>query len=298
VAERALQIGVVAGALSNDLREAARQARIAGFGGVQLDVVSGALDVTTLSQTGRREVRSVLSSNDQQLIGLRADLGPKGLSPSADIDRVLARLQQILEAAKGLSAPLVCLEMSLLPPAPNLVKPSPNLTAEQAGLLIIPSSSPPPPPAISAPPPDPALVSSVDTALGALGVIADRIGVTIAFRSELASFGALERALATAACAWFGVDFDPVGVLRDEWPLDEILSRLGPLIRHVRGRDALAGAERRTKPAPIGQGSTDWPALLGALDSAGYRGWLTVDPLELPDRAAGAVAALKFLSRS
>jgi len=98
-----------------------------------------------------------------------------------------------------------------------------------------------------------------------------------------------------ADCQWFGVDLDPAAVMEDEWPMDEVLSRLGPLLRHVRGRDATAGADRRTKPAAVGRGDVAWPALLADLDAAGYGGWLTIDPIELADRRAGAVAGGEYL---
>ena len=29
--------------------------------------------------------------------------------------------------------------------------------------------------------------------------------------------------------------------------------------------------------APIGEGDTDWPAVVAALDAAGYRGWFTAE---------------------
>jgi sugar phosphate isomerase/epimerase len=139
------------------------------------------------------------------------------------------------------------------------------------------------------------VVAQVDAALAELGGRADRLGVTIAFRSDLASLAALERALSAAACPWFGIDLDPVALLRDEWTADEAFSRLGTLVRHVRGRDAVLGADRRTRPAVIGQGSTNWGELLADLDSAGYRGWITIDPLELPDRARAAGAGASYL---
>ena len=119
----------------------------------------------------------------------------------------------------------------------------------------------------------------------------------VAFRSDLASFAALERALRQADCPMFGVDLDPVAVLRDAWDADEVFSRLGGLIRHVRGRDAVRGADRRTKPAAVGAGATDWEQLLSYFDEAGYAGWITVDPLELPDRPAAAAGAREVLSK-
>lgn len=293
-------MGVVGAALSGDAREAARAARATGFAGVLFDAFSAGLDLTTLSQTGRREFRHVLSSADQQLIGLRVDVGPKGFGPGADIDRLLSQFQKVMEAAKGLAAPLVCVETGPLPEPPATDKPKPKVTQEQAGLILLPDpvTTPPPPESRPVPRPDPAHISHVDTALTELGARADRIGVTLALRSELSSYAALDRAMQSARCPWFGIDLDPVAMLRDAWQADEILSRLGALIRHLRGRDAVVGTDRRTQPAVIGHGSTQWGELLANLDSSGYRGWITVDPMELSDRMAGAVAGAKHLRSS
>jgi sugar phosphate isomerase/epimerase len=231
------------------------------------------------------------------LVALRVDVGAKGFGPGADIDRLLSRFQSVMEAAKGLRAPLVCVEAGPLPEPARAAKLKPAVTPEQAGLLIIPTAPAPLQPQGEPPHPgsDPGVVSHVDTALSALGALADRVGVTLAFRSDLASFAALGRALDAAACPQFALDLDPVALLRDAWERDEVFSRLGRLIRHVRARDAVVGGDRRTKPAVIGQGSTEWPALLAALDAAGYAGWLAIDPIELPDRVAAAMAGAKFL---
>jgi len=201
-----------------------------------------------------------------------------------------------MEAAAGLASPLVCADLGPLPEPPPAEKPKATVTAEQAGLILLPTSADMAARQAEASrpahrPPDPAFVSQVDGVLAELGRRADRFGVTVAFRSELASHAALERALRSAGCPWFGVDLDPVSVLRDEWDLDEVFSQLGALVRHVRARDAVVGADRRTRPAVVGQGSMSWDQLLSNLESLGYAGWITIDPTELPDRAAGAVAA-------
>jgi sugar phosphate isomerase/epimerase len=140
--------------------------------------------------------------------------------------------------------------------------------------------------------------ATVDGALCELGRRADRHGVMIALRSELAGFAALDRAMKLAACPWFGVDLDPVAMLIDEWSADEIFSRIGGSIRHVRGRDAIVGADRRTKAAAMGSGSVDWRRLLGGLEGAGYRGWITIDPVDLPNRGTAAKAGLAALKQA
>ena len=234
-----LKLAVVASAFSNDPRTAPAVARKAGFTGLLFDARGNALDVTELSGTGRREFRHLLGAQDQQLVGLRHDLGSKGLGPGADVDRELSRFQKVMEAATGLGAPLVCVDVGPLPVPVETEPPKPKVTAELAGLILLPTSmseaaKPQAAPAPAAPP-DPAFVSQVDAAMVELGRLADRTSTVLAFRSGLSPLSALERALRAADCPWFGVDLDPAAVLGDAWDLDETFSRLGPHVRHVRG---------------------------------------------------------------
>lgn len=295
-----LRIGIIAAALTTDAREAPRLARVLGFDGLLFDAYGPALSLPDLSQSGRREFRHLLAAESRQLVGLRADLGPKGLTLGVDVDRILSQLEKAMEAAAGLQAPLLCMDLGPLPTPPAEPKPVKKVTQDMAGLILLPNPIEEAPPAAPAgpatmSPADQALAAQVDAVLIELGSRADRFGVTIALRSDLSPLAALERALTRAACPWFGVDLDPVSILRDEWPVDEVFSRLGPLLRHVRGRDATKGSGGRTAPAPIGAGSTNWPDLLSNLDASGYHGWLTLDPMELPDRTAAAAAGVKRL---
>lgn len=294
-----LKIGVVAGALTADPRKVARMARLMGFTGLQLDAAWSALDITSLAASGLRELRHLFASESQHLIGLRVELGASGLAPGADIDHILSRLDAIMEAAAGLAAPLLCLDVGLLPEPLRVVEPRPPIATEQAGLILIPAPSQPPAPAMteSSTPPDSAHVTLVNSALDELGRRADRYGVTVAMRSGLSSFASLKAVLRAANCPWFGVDLDPAAVLQDKWELDEIFSAIGGEIRHVRARDAVRGTDYRTRPVVIGSGGTDWPVMLAALDAAGYHGWLTIDPTDLGDRPAAAAEGSAYLRR-
>ena len=214
------------------------------------------------------------------------------------MDRWVDQVDRVMETAAGLQAPLLCLDLGPLPAPAAVARERPAVRPDEAGLIFLPTPTAAPEPAPAPPPPpDPAFVSQVDAALSEVGRRADRYGVTVALRSDRAGFAALARALAAAACPWFGVDLDPTALLRDEWPAEEVFSRFGDLIRHVRGRDALSGADRRTQPAPVGRGSTDWPAFLAHLDAAGYGGWLTIDPIELTDRRGAAGAGVEYLRK-
>jgi len=291
---------ILASALSDDPREAPRLARQYGFRGVQFDAYGTRLSLPELSQSGRREFRHMVAAQSQLVAGLRAGVGIKGLAPGADIDQVLDRLDKAMETAAGMGAPLLCVDTGPLPEPPPDETTKPRVTQEQAGLLLLPTFAAAPAPettTLSAVPAkvDPVFVAQVDAALADLGQRADRYGVMVALRTELSSLAALDRAIRRANCPWFGVDLDPVAILRDAWDLDTAFSRLGPLVRHVRVRDALRGTERRTQPTTVGRGNTDWNELASNLDGAGYHGWLTVDPTELADRPAAATAALAVL---
>jgi sugar phosphate isomerase/epimerase len=290
-----MKIGIAASALGNDVRQSPRIARTLGFDGLQFEADSAALNLLDLGASGRREFLRLLSAQDRQLVGLRSDLGAKGLKPGADVDRAIDRLDKVFAAAASLATPLVCIDVGPLPAPAASVAPKPKISPDQAGLLILPTSVTPLAPLPSPTPPDPAFISQVDAAFAEIGGRADRYSVVVAMRSDLSSFAAIERALLTANCPWFGLDLDPASVLRDDWEMDEVFSRLGSLIRHVRGRDASAGADKRTRPAVIGAGSTDWGALLANLDASAYQGWLTVDPFELTDRLAAAEMGRKRL---
>ena len=299
---RNLKLSVLASALSDDPRSAPRIARQLDFAGLLYDAFSPRLDMTRLAASGQREFRHVLAADNRELVGLRIDVG-KGFGPGADVDRIVTNLGRVMEAAAGLQAPLVCIDAGSLPPPERQEKPKPKITPEQAGLIILPTLEAAPAPEstdLDRIPPrlDPAFAVQVDAALREVGKLADRFSVHVAFRSELSSFAAIERALLSAACPWFGVDLDPVAILRDEWDMDEVFSRLGTLVRHVCVRDASKGADRRTKPLPVGAGDVNWKELLADLDQTGYQGWLTVDPLELPDRLAAAAQAREHLRRA
>jgi sugar phosphate isomerase/epimerase len=297
-----LKFSVMAAAMAEQLRDAPLRARTMGFSGIVFDAYSPRLNLAELSQSGRRDFKHLLSAQDQQLSALSVDIGPKGIGPGADVDRVIARLDTTMETAVGLGTRLVLCDIGPLPAPAKQEKPRKTIRPDEAGIILLPT-----PQMVeemsarkaeeAAEAPDSAFMSQVDAALEEVGKRADRYGVTLAMRSELSSLSALERAIAASGCQWFGVDFDPVAMLRDVWDSDEVFSRLGAMVRHVRGRDASSGADRRTRPAVIGKGSVNWGELMGNLDEAHYQGWVTVDSMELENRAEAARVGVEYLKR-
>ncbi|MBC8109019.1 MAG: TIM barrel protein [Anaerolineae bacterium] len=279
---------VMAAALGDDARQAIATSRSMGFDGLLFDAHSQQLNLSDLSGTGRREFTHILKSNGQTPVAIRADIGPKGFGPGADLDRLLSGLDRVLQVARDLNAGAVTIDLGPLPEPVEPVKPKSRITPEQAGIILIPGPRDIPTDAKTqaAPtgrPADPAFIAHVDGALQVLCEIAERYQVQVALRSSLSGFASVDRAMNSVRCPWFGINLDPVAILHDRWSVDEIFSRFGNSILQVLARDAIRGDGGRTKPMPVSEGNVEWDKLLAALDAAAYRGWITFDPSDLPN---------------
>ncbi len=291
-----MKVSVRAAALGDDLRILAPLAQRWQFNGLQLDLKLGDLDVTELSASGQREVKNIVARYELELASLRVALPHDGLG-QGDAGQVLWFVERAMKAAAGVGATMVCLDLGRLPRVGPGSKPT-SVTPQEAGLIILPEPVKVIEPADE--PVDPAEMArwdGVDSTLREIGAVADRYSLTLAMAAELSSFASLQRAIGQAGCQWFGVDLDPVSVLRDRWDLEHVLDAVGGLIRHVRARDAGRGADRRTQPAAIGKGDTNWKQMLALLSQGGYGGWINVDTMELQDRAREAVRARGILGQ-
>jgi len=87
---------------------------------------------------------------------------------------------------------------------------------------------------------------------------------------------------------------DPTGVLIDE------LRQLADRLEDVHVRDIRIASDGRWRWVPLGEGVIDWPRLLEALDQAGYRGGLTLEPHLQPknERARHAVDYLRSIMQA
>lgn len=288
-----MQISVLAHAFSNDLRTSLEAARRAGFGGVVLDPAVFR-EIVEPSQSARREMIALLCRFEQPLVAIDVRLSPAGFSPEGDLERELDRMTRAMDIARGLQTALVLVDLGPLPPAPDEPAPAQKIDPGLLGRLILPETTAPKP----APIPvrrDPAFEASLDTALRELGARCDRAGCRLALRSSLGSFASLHHAMTSVDCPWFGVDLDPLLMLADEWSSDEIFSRLGKHLSHVRGRDGLKGAGNRVTSTTIGTGAVNWLELNAQLHDADYRGAITVDPIDFANRSAGAIEGLRTL---
>ena len=310
-----LTFAVTAASLSADLRVAAPAARRLGFAGLLLDATSPAVRAMKSSATAAREVRHVLSSAEQRPVAVRADLTGRGLLAGADVTRALSSAESAMDAARklagpgvtGSAVPVVCIDLGPLPnpprpptdPSAPPPAPATGRVSDPFGLLVMPTAADVArlagPRAAELAPPDPADADALASALPELAARADRHGVTLALSATLAPLAALEHALKVADAPPLAVNLDPAALQSDALSPEAFFDRLGPLVRHVRARDAARGTAGRSRPAPVGTGDVDWPELLALLRDADYRGAVTLDPADLPAPRRAAASGLAVL---
>ena len=293
---RNLPLAIRMASLGEDLRYATPLAQRLGYRGAQLELHQGSLDLRALSASGRRDLRHLLASHELEIASLRTPT--LGDAPLHQPDHALWNLRQAMEAAAGLQAATLCVELGPLPRPEGPTLPATPLSPAQAGLLIIPEPVKVAPPA-PMDPKDQQAWAALDLLLREVGQLADHLNLPLAFTSELADFASLLRAVMGANCPWFAIELDTAATLCDSWDLSRLISETGPLIRQLRCRDALRGSQGRTQPVMIGRGHVDWPQLFSLLNEGGYSGWAIVDTLDLPDRltpARQAPAVLKHLA--
>ena len=74
------------------------------------------------------------------------------------------------------------------------------------------------------------------------------------------------------------VDFDPGDFLINGFSATEAMQTLGTHVRSFRARDAVQDLSLgRSVEVGLGQGSVDWPMLLGTLEEHNYSGFLTIE---------------------
>ena len=271
----------------SDFRLAAVAARQCALNG--LTTSAAALGVRELSQSGRREVRAILSRNSLAGAALRADLPGRGLTLDADADRIMAELEAGLAAACDCGFSVVACDLGRVARTESRPPPRRAIDPKAAGDILLPEPADLP----SLPVPAPLTAEErrhaafATEVMRTLGDRADRIGVPLAFSTSLATTADLVALLASTACPLFARELDPAAAL-SEGPASVVA--MEPFILHVRGRDALAGPEGRTRAVKVGEGDVNWPELLEALADADFRGFVSME-----GRPADARAALKRL---
>ena len=256
-----LKLAVRLESLGLPLRKGLAEVSRMGVTGVQIDAV-GDLSPQTLSDSGRREFRSLLRSYNLELTALGCPLR-RGLDSAEDQQQRLEHVRQVMSLSSELGPRLVIVAAGQVPE--NADTPEANRLRE----------------------------SLLD-----LGRHGDRTGTTLALETGLESGAALAAFLATFDTGSLGANLDPANLLLNRLdPMAAVMDLRG-WIRHVHARDGRKGsASRAGREVPVGAGDIDWLSFFEALEQAEYRGWVAVEREEGNDRLADVAAGVDFLRR-
>jgi L-ribulose-5-phosphate 3-epimerase len=260
-----LKIGICLQPLGLPLRRGLAEAVRTGASGVQVDA-AGDLSPGNLSQTGRRELRHLLSSHDMELTAVRCPLR-HGLDVAENQQPRIEHVKNVMSLATDLGPRLVVIDAGRVP----------NADEEKAA-----SSRP----------------RMLEEGLQALAQHGDRVGATLALETGLETGAVLHDYLARFDSGSLAVNYDPANLLMNGFDPVASLRALKGLVRHAHAKDArVGGASRTAREVPLGHGDIDWLALLEVLEEVGYWGWMCVERESGDNRLGEVAAGVAFLRR-
>jgi L-ribulose-5-phosphate 3-epimerase len=254
-----LKIGVVLESLGKPLRAALPLVGQLGLQGVQFDA-SGEFHPDKLSQTGRREVRHLITAHQLEIASLYCPLR-YGLDMAEHHEGRIQHVKKVMQMAYDLGPRITILSAGEIP------------ADEKSDASILMRNS-----------------------LLELGRHGDQIGVRLALEAGFEPPELLKKLLDSLHTGGLAVNIDPaIAVLQRRNPA-QLVREFSSLVAHVNARDARPGrADRAGNEVPLGAGQVEWTGFLSALEEIGYRGWLTIKRGQTPDPLADLKAAAGFL---
>ena len=254
-----LRISLQLASLRQPLKKALQTAAQLGVNAVEIDA-RNEIQLRDMSRTAVRHLRKMLEDLNLSLSGL-AFPTRRGFNELADLDQRVEATMRAMTLAYDLGAPMVTNQVGDIPE---------NEESATWNLLV--------------------------ETLTTLGQHGQKCGARFAARTgaeDGATLNRLVRALPVGALA---VDFDPGELTLHRFSPSEAIKLLADDVIHVRARDAVQDlAQRRGVEVQLGRGSVDFPELLGELENAGYRGYLTLERRQAQDPVLELSQGIQFL---
>jgi sugar phosphate isomerase/epimerase len=130
-----------------------------------------------------------------------------------------------------------------------------------------------------------------------IGNHSQKAGAWLAARTGAADGETLKGLVDALPVGTLMVDFDPAELVINGHSPTEAIKPLASHVASCRARDAVTDLSLgRGVEVPLGEGSVDWPAILGALEENSYSGYLTVHRDQSNQRIADCGQALDYLT--
>jgi sugar phosphate isomerase/epimerase len=255
-----MKLGVTLASFGLPFRRGLEEARRLGLAGVLADAV-GDLSPGRLTETGKRELRRLLSSHGLELTAVGCPLR-HGLDEEVNLQPRIDHVRSVLGLSFELGARIVI---------------------AGAGRIAGDAADP--------------RAAVMRESLRALGRHGDHVGATLALTTGLESGAALQNTLDSLDTGGLGANYDPAAMLVNGFDPGANLAPLKSRIVHTLARDARRINPSRFEDVPIGHGDIDWIQYFGTLAALDYRGWVVIDRPPAVDRPAELSETVSFLRR-
>ncbi|TWT95073.1 sugar phosphate isomerase/epimerase family protein [Neorhodopirellula pilleata] len=300
--------GVRANAVS--LRKALTLVASMGASGVEL-CGRRLIDVSELSDTGVRTLRKILDDLNLQIVSIRFPTR-HGFDRIEDLDRRVDATKMAMRTAYRLGAPLVVNQIGPVPRPPQRKEssassprisgsmisgqmPPEGLSVEQAAAWAASIQSGGRTPSGASPkndePVDPRW-NTMRAVLEDLGRYGAKVGAFFAAETGTEPGEYLAELVDTSAESYVAVALNPGQLIINRFSVPAAVRALGDRIRIVNAVDGVLDLSAgRGIAVPVGQGTADFPSLIGQLEDIPYRGPFVVGRADMPeDNAIGELA--------
>jgi len=256
-----LKIGIQLASLRQPLKQALHTAAQLGAQAVEVDA-RGELKPGVMGQTGLRQIRKMLEDLNLRVCAVRFQTR-RGYDVAEELERRVAATKDAMRLAHDLGASFVVNSVGFAGAGPEA--PGWRWMLE---------------------------------ALADLGRASQQIGALLLAETGSESGADLAKLVDALPEGSIGVDLNPGNLIVNGFRADEAVAALGPHIFHVHAHDGVRDTARgRGLEVQLGRGSADFPALLGALEERGYRGYFTIERAGGADPVGEIAQAVSYLRR-
>ena len=255
----AVKIGIQLASLRQPFKKAVQTAARLGADAVEIDARSDPV-ANDMSRSAVRHVLKLL--DDLQLkvcaVGFRTR---RGYDVVDQIDQRVGATRRAMKLAHALGAPVVINQVGRVPS---------DEESDDWKMLV-----------------------DVLTDLGGFG---HRVGALLAAETGTEPGSDLRRLIDRLPAGHLVVNFDPGNLIVNSFSVTDALAALGPYVHHVHAKDGVRDlAQGRGLEVPLGRGTADFSALLGALEEHAYRGCFTIEREHASHPAVEIGQAVEFL---
>lgn len=274
------KIGVIVDSFRTDITEAIKKAKEVGATGVQISARRGPMTPDNLDNKKRKELLDMIVSNGLVVSALCGDLGG-GFANKEDNEQRIEISKRIMDLAKDLNTEVITTHIGVVPEDENHPR-----------------------------------WSILQEACEELGEYGDSVGAKFAIETGPETAVVLKKFLDSLNSKGVKVNFDPANLVMvtGDDPVKAVYT-LKDYIVHTHAKDGILlykGNPEITygmikdvtqkgssfKEVPLGEGSVNFIEYLKALDSIGYKGFLTIER-EVGDNPEKDIrAAVKFLNET